>query len=350
MTSSIFFLSDYGRKDEFVGVVHAVVRRYAPETVVIDLTHEIEPFDVVGGARALVRSIPYLGDGVVLAVVDPGVGGSRRGLALEVCPRLCDTEYSGPEYSGPRYFVGPDNGLLIESAERLGRICRAFSLTPNQAEVRAQKSRSQSRDRFSTFDGRDVFAPVAAALSNGTELDILGEPIEIESLVRLRGVPRVERVQGWDSDGRVREVARCEVAWVDRFGNVQLTAELGDLMAGSKGTLFDIEADDVERVERFEQFERFQQFERFEEFEKFERFEVAIQPFQAVGKLDSGTVDAEIFRFDISARWVKTYGDLNENELGLISDANGHLALVLREGSAAVHLGVKVGTTIDIAI
>ena len=81
---TVFFLSDYGTRDEFAGVVRAVLRRLAPDAIVIDLTHEVPPFDVAAGARTLVRSMPYLGDGVVLAVVDPGVGSARRGVALRV--------------------------------------------------------------------------------------------------------------------------------------------------------------------------------------------------------------------------------------------------------------------------
>ncbi len=83
---TIFFLSDYGLRDEFVGVVHAVLARLAPGTAVIDLTHEIAPFDVRSGAAALARALPHLGEGLVLAVVDPGVGGPRRAIALETAP------------------------------------------------------------------------------------------------------------------------------------------------------------------------------------------------------------------------------------------------------------------------
>ena len=81
---TVFFLSDFGTRDEFVGVVHAVIERRAPGTMVIDLTHHVPPFDVRAGSHTLVRAVPHLGAGVVLGVVDPGVGTSRRGVALEV--------------------------------------------------------------------------------------------------------------------------------------------------------------------------------------------------------------------------------------------------------------------------
>src|SRR5262245_49758606 len=99
---TISFLSDYGTVDEFVGVVKAVVRDLAPHVTVIDITHEIAPFDVRAGSLALARSIPYLPAGIVLAVVDPGVGTDRRAVAIEVA-------------GGEGVFVGPDNGLLASA-------------------------------------------------------------------------------------------------------------------------------------------------------------------------------------------------------------------------------------------
>ncbi len=107
---TVFFLSDFGTADEFAGVVHALIAARAPGTTVIDLTHHVPPFDVRAGSHTLVRAVPHLGPGVVLAVVDPGVGTARRGIALEV-PRLA---------GGTLCFVGPDNGLLVAAAEAAG--------------------------------------------------------------------------------------------------------------------------------------------------------------------------------------------------------------------------------------
>ena len=76
---TVSFLSDYGLEDEFVGVVHSVLRSLAPGVAVVDVTHGIPAHDVRAGSLALARSAPYLCPGVVLAVVDPGVGGDRRG-------------------------------------------------------------------------------------------------------------------------------------------------------------------------------------------------------------------------------------------------------------------------------
>lgn len=142
--NAIFFLSDFGQRDEFVGVVHAVLHKMNPKISVIDLTHEVEAFAISVGAGILERSVDYLGPGVVLAVVDPGVGTSRRPIAIEI-----ETEH------GPRFFVGPDNGLLVGAAERRGDIVAVFQLD-SSVDVGAV-----------TFDGRDRFAPAASYLASG---------------------------------------------------------------------------------------------------------------------------------------------------------------------------------------
>ena len=166
---TVFFLSDFGTEDEFAGVVHAVIAARAPGTTVIDLTHHIPPFDVRAGSHTLLRAVPHLGPGVVLAVVDPGVGTERRGIALEVA------RPSG----GTLSFVGPDNGLLVAAAEAAGEapVARLVELARESAPS----------DRGATFDGRDVFAPAVAALCTGAALGKLGEPIDPASLVRLVG-------------------------------------------------------------------------------------------------------------------------------------------------------------------
>ena len=104
----VSFLSDYGRADEFVGVCHAVMLDIAPTVRIVDITHDVPAFDVRAGALALVRAVQYLPEGVVLAVVDPGVGSDRRCIAVAV-------------ENG--YLVGPDNGLLApELAAGITRI------------------------------------------------------------------------------------------------------------------------------------------------------------------------------------------------------------------------------------
>jgi len=185
----ITFLTDFGLQDDFVGVCHGVIQRIAPGTQVIDVTHGIRPQAVLEGALTLANAIPYMPVGVHLAVVDPEVGGDRRPVALR----------SGDG----RLYVGPDNGLLIPAAERLGGIEAAHELT----------NRDLWLERVSrTFHARDIFSPVAAHLAAGTALEEVGPVVDPSTLVRIRvPVPKI---------GPRLVVARCIA--VDRFGNVQL--------------------------------------------------------------------------------------------------------------------------------
>jgi S-adenosyl-L-methionine hydrolase (adenosine-forming) len=103
----ITLLTDYGLQDEFAGVCHGVIAGLAPAARVIDITHGIARHDIRAGALALRRALPYMPPGVHVAVVDPGVGGPRRGVALR---------------AGDRLLVGPDNGLLLPAAQRFGGV------------------------------------------------------------------------------------------------------------------------------------------------------------------------------------------------------------------------------------
>ena len=192
---TITFLSDYGTDDEFVGVVHSVIRSIAAHVTVIDLTHEIPPYDVLAGSLALGRSAQYLCPGVVLAVVDPGVGTERRGVAIEVG-------------GGQSYLIGPDNGLLASAVAMSGGATGAVELTNPTYQLTAPGP---------TFAGRDVFAPAAAHLCNGVPFTDLGTTIDIDSL--LPGLMPLS--QGRDDDGALM----AQVIWVDRFGNCQLNVD-----------------------------------------------------------------------------------------------------------------------------
>ena len=187
---TVTFLSDYGRTDEFVGVVHSVIRSIAPHAAVIDLSHDIAPHDIRGGGLMLARSTSYLCPGVVLAVVDPGVGGSRRAIAVEVG-------------DGDSVLVGPDNGVLAPAVALCGGASRVVELTATEHHLPAPGP---------TFAGRDVFAPAAGALCTGVELTELGP--ELDPIGLIPGVMPAARPEG---DGLV-----AEVLWVDRFGNAQL--------------------------------------------------------------------------------------------------------------------------------
>jgi len=289
---TIFFLSDYGAEDEFVGVVHAVIAARAPATRVIDLTHAVPAFDVRAGSHTLRRAAPHLGSGVVLAVVDPGVGTARRGVGLEV-PLPA---------GGTLFFVGPDNGLLVAAAEAVGEapIGRAVALRRD----------GPAPGRGITFDGRDLFAPAAAALSSGTPLVELGDPVEPGSLVRLAG--------GVVEPGRLpdgRTCLRAEVTWVDHFGNLQLAATVADARVAGLPTTG--------------------------------RVELAARSETEHPDLDG--LPRSLVPDGMPLRCVDAFGELEPGELGLLVDANGHLAVVARQASAAHWLNLAAGELLVLA-
>jgi S-adenosylmethionine hydrolase len=193
--SHVSFLTDYGHQDEFVGVCKAVMLALAPQLTIIDITHDVPPHDVRSAALTLVRAVQYLPDGIVLAVVDPGVGTERRAIAVE-------TE------SG--YFLGPDNGLLAPAVAMIGGAGRAVSLTNEEYHLASPGP---------TFAGRDIFAPAAGYLASGVPLDELGEAIDpIGMTPGLVSLPNEEA-------GTIVG----EVWWVDRFGNCQLNIDPAEL-------------------------------------------------------------------------------------------------------------------------
>jgi S-adenosylmethionine hydrolase len=193
-------MSDYGRRDEFVGVCHGVIARRCPRARIIDLTHEIPRHDVLAGALVLRAALPYMPAGVHLAVVDPGVGTSlRRAVALRTAEE-------------DRLLVGPDNGLLMPAAQSLGGVAEAIDIG-NSSERLQPVSR--------TFHGRDIFAPVAAALAAGEPLGDVGEPLPADALQRL-DLPSA-RIDG---DELTVHVLHCDV-----FGNLTLDARTEQLQA-----------------------------------------------------------------------------------------------------------------------
>ncbi len=201
MDRAIVFLSDYGLEDPFVGTCHAVIARIAPAARVIDLTHGIGRHAVLEGASVLRNALAYLPDGgIVLAVVDPEVGTERRAVAV----RSADG----------RLWVGPDNGLLALGLAAAGGATEAVDIgrSPHRLEPVA-----------ATFHGRDVFAPVAAALAAGAGLAEAGDPIPAAELAAVE-------LDGPRRDGE-RLIARA--VEIDRFGNVQLDAGHEDL-AGTR--------------------------------------------------------------------------------------------------------------------
>jgi S-adenosyl-L-methionine hydrolase (adenosine-forming) len=257
-------LTDYGRRDGFVAACHGVIARLAPTVRVIDITHDIPPQDVRYGAAVLAQTVRYLPPAVIVAVVDPGVGTSRRGVAIA---------------AGESVLVGPDNGLLGWAAAELGGASEAVSLT--SAEY-------QSPARAPTFDGRDVFAPVAAHVCLGTPLPALGSPAD--DLVMLP-VPVVRVAHGG---------LDTEVLTVDHFGNVQLAARAADLAAAGIAA-----GVTIVRVG---------------------------EPVRRAVEVPVGT----------------TFADVGSGEPVLYIDAAGYAAIAVNRGSAAVELGTRPGDPVRI--
>lgn len=188
-TPMIGLLTDFGLSDGYVGVMKAVALTIAPGAQLIDITHQIAPQDVEGGAWALGmawRAFPM--GSVLLCVVDPGVGSVRRAVALEVAGR---------------YFVGPDNGLFTYPlADATTAVRRCVALDDSRYHLPAPSA---------TFHGRDIFAPCAAHLASGALLEALGTAVDVATLARLpialRAVQRGEALVG-------------RVAHIDHYGNL----------------------------------------------------------------------------------------------------------------------------------
>ncbi|HWE07725.1 MAG TPA: SAM-dependent chlorinase/fluorinase [Solirubrobacteraceae bacterium] len=262
----ITFLSDYGLQDDFVGICHGVMARSCPSARVIDLTHGIPRHDVRAGAIVLSEALAYLPAGVHLAVVDPDVGAQRRAIAL----RLADG----------RLLVGPDNGLLSPAAAAGGGVAEAVDIA---------RSGYRLQPVSATFHGRDIFAPVAAALAAGVAPADAGEPLDPETIVSLE-LPQPTR----DGDALV-----AHVRYIDRFGNLQLDAGHEHLTdAGLK----------------------------------------LGRP--ALVELADGTSHPVHF--------VRTFADAGRDELLLYEDAQRRLAIAVRHGDAAALLGLTVDAELRI--
>lgn len=260
----VSFLSDYGRTDEFVGVCHAVMLDLAPHLRIVDITHDVPAFDVRAGALALVRAIQYLPEGIVLAVVDPGVATDRHCVAVEVAGGV---------------LIGPDNGLLTPALAMLGGPRQVVALTNEEYQLPAPGP---------TFAGRDMMAPAAAHLANGVALAELGEPLDPAALQPgILPVPE-EREGAW----------RCDVLWVDRFGNCQLNLDPDELGARGVGAGTALELRTGDTVRR--------------------------------------------------ARWVRAFADAKPSELVVVVDSYGLVAIALDRRSAAEELGLRAGSVVTV--
>jgi len=262
----VSFLSDYGAADEFVAVCTAIILRSCPEARVIDITHEVPAHDVRAGALTLARAAPFLPAGVILAVVDPGVGTDRRAVAVEVDETV---------------LVGPDNGLLAPAVAMLGGAKRAVVLSNTEYQLPSPGA---------TFAGRDVFAPAAGALAAGVDLAELGDEVDPLSLVPgLLPLPQPDA-----------GALRCEVLWVDRFGNMQLNVDPSDL--------------------------------------------------ETMG-MQLGSVIEVLVRDDsYVARWVHTYAEARPRELALVIDSYGLMSLAYDRDDAARALVLGAGSAVTLQV
>jgi hypothetical protein len=283
---AVYFASDYGTADEFVGVVHAVLHRHAPGVPVIDLSHDVPVFDVSAGADLLVRCAPVLGPGVVLAVVDPGVGTERRAVAIGL----------GAD-AGPDWLSGPDNGLLLPLAA-VGGIRQVREIDADVAWRRGWPAVTDAR----TFDGRDLFAPAAAHLVSGGSPEALGPVAQPGSLTPAPSAARPD-LEAEGPPGSPGPVG--VIKWVDRFGNVQLDLGPVDLDPMRLGLDDEVEV------------------------------EVELGAGRGPGADGPEPGPGPRFR----ARRVAAFADLEPGEIGLLTDATGRLALVCDRSSAAKAFG-----------
>lgn len=189
----VTFLSDYGLVDPFVGICHAVMAKLAPAARVIDLTHGVPRHDVLAGAVVLSDAVPHLPPPITLAVIDPGVGTSRRAVAA---------------MAGSQWFVGPDNGLLWPALNALGGPTAAFELAEPEGGMSA------------TFHGRDLFAPTAARLALGEAPASFGA-----KAIDPSGLTGLALPEPSVTPGRLG----ATVLTVDGFGNLTLSARPADL-------------------------------------------------------------------------------------------------------------------------
>jgi S-adenosylmethionine hydrolase len=267
----VSLLSDFGARDASAGIMRAVVAGICPRAVIVDIAHEVDKFAIRDGALLLWAAVPYLPIGAHLAVVDPGVGTSRMGVALQTLRG--------------DYLVGPDNGLLMPAAARLGGITRAHLL---------ENTRYSLPEISSSFHGRDVFAPAAAHLADGVPIEELGRAVDPRRLLALDW-PRPD-IQ----PGRLRSQA----IYLDSFGNVKLSALAEDLASAMPG----LHPGD-----------------------------------QLVVRLGEAP-----FHRDVALTWARTFGDVALGAPLLTADSYGRLSLAVRQGAAAATLGIALDDAVEV--
>jgi S-adenosylmethionine hydrolase len=258
-------MTDFGARDMSAAILHGVIASIAPDARVIDISHEVRKFAIRDGALLLWCALPYLPVGFHVAVVDPGVGTERRPVALRA--------------NRGDILIGPDNGLLMAGADRLGGVAEARLL-----ETAAYRLPTVSM----VFHGRDIFAPAAAHLAAGVPFDALGPAFDPGGLVPS---PIAEAVV---EPGALRSA----VVYIDTFGNVKLAglrtdleAAIGQVKSGDRLKLaFPATADRPARTEHL--------------------------------------------------RWFATFGEADPGEVLLYEDSYGRVCVAENQGDAASRLGL----------
>jgi S-adenosylmethionine hydrolase len=263
----ISFLTDFG-PDGPAAICRGVMLSIAPEARIVDIGHSIRKYAIADGAYLMASAVPYFPVGIHVGVVDPGVGTER--LPIAILTARGDV------------LIGPDNGLLMPAADKLG----------GAAEARALENRDLMLPRTSsTFHGRDIFSPVAAHLATGTPFASVGPEVPLDLLVQL-DAPSPEVAEG---------ELRTAVLYVDSFGNVRFAAEPADLVAAIGGL------------------------------EPGRRVAVEFEPLDGDGPVVERTT------------WQATFGRVPVGASLLFEDSLGRVSLADNQGDAAARLGVAVG-------
>ena len=197
MKNIISFASDFGISDGSVGVVKGVINRIDPELKINDISHNIPPQNIKYGSLLLMRAIQYIPQGVLLAVVDPGVGTERKPVAIQ-------TDWG--------VMVGPDNGLLNLACATVGGAQKAYLLENEDWIIPSDGN---------TFHARDIFSPFAAGLASGQlSIENCGKEVDLMNLQQYL-IPLTEK----NDDG-----VNGEILWVDHYGNCQTNISPDELI------------------------------------------------------------------------------------------------------------------------
>jgi S-adenosylmethionine hydrolase len=268
----VSLLSDWGARDPSAAICRGVVLGIVPDALIVDISHEVDKYNVRHGALLLWCALPFLPTGAHVAVIDPGVGGDRRAIAIET--------------GRGDYLVGPDNGLLLPGADRLGGIERCHLIDNTQYLLPVLSA---------TFHGRDIFAPAAAHLAQGVPLEYMGPEVDPASLVSL----------DWPSVNVKEGELGTTVIYRDTFGNLKLAGLANDLL-DALGSL---------------------------------------RPGEPLAvRISAGTR-----RRSEQVAWASTFSDVPVGECLLYEDSYGRLCLAQNQGSAADALGLAEGSRLTLS-